>query len=184
MILQNLRIKNFRLFEDLEFNRLGRINLLVGRNNAGKSTVLEALRIYAAVGSPRLLQELLKSHNEAGGNKGRFRFESFFPDNFSPKEGKELIYIGNLAQDDYLTMKNTYFIMEEPSMADSGDEKSLLRRLLQRRQLEVNYQDVSKYDRVRQALKIEARNSRLNQELVRNQLDPPGIFNIWLDYRS
>ncbi len=186
MILKNLRIKNFRLFKNLEFNHLGRINLVVGRNNAGKSTVLEALRIYAAVGSPRLLQELLKSHNEAGASKGRFRFESFFPDNFSPTEEEKepIIYIGNIDQDDYLTMKNTYFVLEEPSTADSGDEKSLLRRLLQRRKMEVDYQDVSKYDGVRQALKIEARNSRLNQDIVRNQLDPPGIFNIWLDYRS
>jgi len=189
MILKNLRIKNFRLFENLEFNRLGRINLLVGKNNSGKSTVLEALRIYAKVGSPKLLQELLKSHDEAGSSKGRFRFENFFPDNFSPTEEEKepIIYIGNtdqIDQDDYLTMKNTYFIMEEPSIADSGDEKSLLRRLLQRRKREVNYQDVSKYDKVRQALKIEARNSRLNQDIVRNQLDPPGIFNIWLDYRS
>lgn len=184
MLLKTLRIKNFRLFENLEFNQLGRINLLVGRNNAGKSTVLEALRIYAAVGSPKLLQELLKSHDEAGASKGRFRFESFFPDNFSLKEGKESIYIGNFDQDDYLTMKNTYFILEEPSTANSGDEKSLLRRLLQRRKMEVDYQAVSKYDGVRKALKIEARNSRLNQDIVRNQLDPPGIFNIWLDYRS
>jgi len=74
MILKNLRIKNFRLFEDLEFNRLGRINLLVGKNNSGKSTVLEALRIYATVGSPKLLQELLKSHNKQAhcGLKGSF----------------------------------------------------------------------------------------------------------------
>ncbi len=186
MILKNLRIKNFRLFENLEFNRLGRINLLVGRNNAGKSTVLEALRIYATVGSPKLLQELLKNHDEAGSSNGRFRFESFFPYNFSPTEEEKepIIYIGNIDQDDYLTMKNTYFILEEPSTANSGDEKSLLRRLLQRRKQEVNYQDVSKYDRVRQALKIEACNSRLNHDIVRNQLDPPGIFNIWLDYRS
>lgn len=113
-----------------------------------------------------------------------FDLKVFFQTIFLQKYGKEPIYIGNLDQDDYLTMKNTYFILEEPSTANSGDEKSLLRRLLQRRKIEVDYQEVSKYDGVRQALKIEARNSRLNQDIVRNQLDPPGIFNIWLDYRS
>jgi AAA15 family ATPase/GTPase len=181
MILQNLRIENFRLFKNLEFERLGRINLLVGRNNAGKSTVLEALQIYATVGSPKLLQELLESHDEIG----PLWFEGFFPDNSSPKEKKTTISIGSTDPGDYLTMKYTYFIFEDPSTSDhEGDEKSLLRRLLQRRKMEVDYQDVSKYDGVRQALKIEARNSRLNQDMVRNQLNPPGVFNVWVDYRT
>jgi hypothetical protein len=181
MILKNLRIKNFRLFENLEFNRLGRINLLVGRNNAGKSTVLEALRIYAAVGSPKLLQELLESHDETG----PLWFEGFFTDNSSPKAGKTTISIGSIDPDDYLTMKYTYFVLEDPSTSDHGDdEKSLLRRLVSRRKLEVNYQDISKYNGVRQAFKIEATNSRLNKPTVRDQLNPPGVFNVWVDYRA
>ncbi len=182
MILKNLRIKNFRLFENLEFKRLGRINLLVGRNNAGKSTVLEALRIYAKVGSPGLLKDLLKNHDEVGGDKGPFWFEGFFPDGSSPKEGKTPIYIGNFDEDDYLTMKYTHFVLEEPSTANHGD---LLGRLLQRRQkIEVDYQDISKYDSVKSSLKIDARNSRLTQPPVRNQLEPPGIFHVWVDYSS
>ncbi len=181
MILKNLRIKNFRLFENLEFNRLGRINLLVGRNNSGKSTVLEALRIYATAGSPKLLKELLEIHDETG----PLWFEGFFPDNSSPKEGKTTISIGSIDQDDYLTMKYTYFVLEDPSTSDHGDdEKSLFRRLLNRRKIEVDYQDVSKYSGVRQAFKIEATNSRLNEPTVRDQLNPPGIFNVWVDYRT
>ena len=44
-MLDSLLIKNFRALEHLEVPQLGRVNLLVGKNNAGKSSVLEALRL-------------------------------------------------------------------------------------------------------------------------------------------
>lgn len=64
-MLNNLRIKNFRMLEDLEIPKLGRVNLIVGKNNSGKSTLLEALRIYAGKAHPRLLREILTGHDEA-----------------------------------------------------------------------------------------------------------------------
>ncbi|HNM44594.1 AAA family ATPase, partial [Plasticicumulans sp.] len=36
-MLDSLTIRNFRLFEDLTIERLGRVNLIVGKNNSGKS---------------------------------------------------------------------------------------------------------------------------------------------------
>ncbi|MBF0349685.1 MAG: AAA family ATPase [SAR324 cluster bacterium] len=47
LILNSLVIENFRILKKLEINPLKRINLLVGENNSGKTTVLEALRFYA-----------------------------------------------------------------------------------------------------------------------------------------
>ncbi len=44
--LESFAIEQFRGLRDLELGGLGRINLLVGQNNAGKSTVLEALSCY------------------------------------------------------------------------------------------------------------------------------------------
>lgn len=64
-MLNNLRIKNFRMLEDLEIPKLGRVNLIVGKNNSGKSTVLEALRIYSSKAHPRLLREILAGHDES-----------------------------------------------------------------------------------------------------------------------
>ena len=46
--LESLQIKNFRMLEDFSVEKLGDVNLIVGKNNSGKSTVLEALRIYAS----------------------------------------------------------------------------------------------------------------------------------------
>ncbi|MDR3707599.1 MAG: AAA family ATPase [Capsulimonadaceae bacterium] len=49
--LPNLEIENFRAFSKLTIPTLGRINLIAGKNNVGKTTVLEALWLYANGGS-------------------------------------------------------------------------------------------------------------------------------------
>jgi len=46
MNLENVTIHQFRGLRDLELKDLGRINLLVGINNSGKTSVLEALSVY------------------------------------------------------------------------------------------------------------------------------------------
>lgn len=47
-MLSSLRIQKFRAFHDLKVPKLGRVNLIVGRNGVGKTTLLEAVRVYAA----------------------------------------------------------------------------------------------------------------------------------------
>ncbi|MDR1011984.1 MAG: AAA family ATPase [Opitutaceae bacterium] len=42
-MLSSIQITNFRGFENLELKDLGRINLIVGRNNTGKTSLLEAI---------------------------------------------------------------------------------------------------------------------------------------------
>ena len=44
--LENVTIHQFRGLRDLELKDLGRINLLVGINNSGKTSVLEAFSVY------------------------------------------------------------------------------------------------------------------------------------------
>lgn len=50
--ISTLGIEGFRALRQLKIEGLGRVNLLTGRNNTGKSSVLEALRILAADASP------------------------------------------------------------------------------------------------------------------------------------
>ncbi|MBP0014758.1 MAG: AAA family ATPase [Roseofilum sp. SBFL] len=45
--LDTVTIHQFRGLQDLELKDLGQINLLVGMNNCGKTSVLEALLLYA-----------------------------------------------------------------------------------------------------------------------------------------
>lgn len=45
--LDSLYIKNFRIFKELKIKTLGRVNLFTGKNNSGKSCLLEAIECYA-----------------------------------------------------------------------------------------------------------------------------------------
>lgn len=47
-MLHSLEIRNYRNLRHLTIEKLGRVNLLVGKNNTGKTSVLEALAIYAS----------------------------------------------------------------------------------------------------------------------------------------
>lgn len=62
--LPDLLIENFRGIESLTLPKLGRVTLLTGKNGVGKSTVLEAVRAYAAQGHPTILHELLTGRRE------------------------------------------------------------------------------------------------------------------------
>jgi AAA15 family ATPase/GTPase len=46
--------KNFRGFEDLAISELGRVNLIAGVNNIGKTALLEALFIHCGAYNPVL----------------------------------------------------------------------------------------------------------------------------------
>jgi energy-coupling factor transporter ATP-binding protein EcfA2 len=65
LVLDSLEIKQFRSFRHLQIERLGRVNLIVGKNNVGKSCLLEAFRLYARRGSPLLIWELLTARDES-----------------------------------------------------------------------------------------------------------------------
>lgn len=43
----SFHVQNFRGFEDLQFNDLGRVNLIAGKNSTGKTSLLEAIQIHA-----------------------------------------------------------------------------------------------------------------------------------------
>lgn len=63
-MLDSLDIKNYRNLKALRIDSLGRINLITGKNNTGKSTILEAIAIYAAKGDLNLIYQLLNERGE------------------------------------------------------------------------------------------------------------------------
>ena len=63
-MLESFQIHNFRLFQHLEVKNLGRVNLIVGKNNSGKSTFLEAVELYASNASATIMLELVESRQE------------------------------------------------------------------------------------------------------------------------
>ncbi|WP_304735947.1 AAA family ATPase [Duncaniella muris] len=60
-MIKSLHIQNFKNLVDLQLPALSRINLISGRNNVGKSTLLEALRLFL---SDAQLPEILNSRGE------------------------------------------------------------------------------------------------------------------------
>lgn len=54
MLYQSLLIENFRGITNLEITDMKRINLLVGRNNCGKTSVLESLFLLSGMSNPQL----------------------------------------------------------------------------------------------------------------------------------
>src|SRR5438046_8038649 len=64
LMLDSLQIEQYRLFEKLVIPRLGRVNLITGKNNVGKTSVLEALRLYATRAEPSTLLEILVGREE------------------------------------------------------------------------------------------------------------------------
>jgi len=63
-MLNSLDIKNYRNLKHLRVNSLGRVNLFTGRNNTGKSTILEAVAIYATSADLGFIYQLLSERGE------------------------------------------------------------------------------------------------------------------------
>jgi AAA15 family ATPase/GTPase len=89
-MLRSLEIKNFRQLNSFQVPRLGQVNLIVGKNSIGKSTVLEALRIYAGNAQRGLLEEIAAEHDE------KFPFEDFFAGRQFPQNEEDGIGIGEI----------------------------------------------------------------------------------------
>lgn len=63
--LESLEIHRFRTFRHLQIPRLGLVNLVTGKNNVGKSCLLEALWLYARRGSQTVIWQLLEARDES-----------------------------------------------------------------------------------------------------------------------
>lgn len=62
--MKSIHIKNYKNLKDLKIDSLSKINLIVGKNNVGKSTLLEAISIFASGGNIISLREILDIRGE------------------------------------------------------------------------------------------------------------------------
>lgn len=62
--MKSLYIKNYKNLRELSIDSLARVNLIVGCNNVGKSTLLEAVSIYLANGNDEWLKTILDFRGE------------------------------------------------------------------------------------------------------------------------
>ena len=142
-MINNLTIRNFRLFDELEIPKLGQVNLVVGKNNSGKSSVLEALMILASQGNPITLATLLGQHDEnlrfdnplADSNIGNIEssFRHFFPKRIFPETDDLGIFIGTNDKDTFVQIEHRLFQEAFEEVQDEGGD--LIRRI---RRLPIN----------------------------------------------
>lgn len=108
-MLDSLRIKNFRCFEDLEIESLGRVNLIVGKNSVGKSTLLEAIFALAHNGSASFLAQILEMRNEF------FDTHNIWPKIKNSHQVEE-IFIGD--SNTYLQMDKAHYAWDDSGLHD------------------------------------------------------------------
>ena len=70
-MLESVRIRNFRVFRDLDLDSLARVNLFAGLNNSGKTTLLEALFLLSGGGNPHMAVNVnvTRGIHEVAGNR-------------------------------------------------------------------------------------------------------------------
>ena len=62
--LPDLSVTGFRGIASLTIGKLGRVTLLTGKNSVGKTSVLDAVRVFTARGHYTVLTELLERRDE------------------------------------------------------------------------------------------------------------------------
>ena len=88
--LPDLTIEGFRGIDKLSIPRLARVTLLAGKNGAGKTTVLDAVRAYAARGNSSVLREILDGREEFSSNIDEDGDTLIAPDWLSLFHGREI----------------------------------------------------------------------------------------------
>ena len=63
-MFQNLKLNGYRGFESYELDGLTRVNLLVGKNNCGKTSILEAINLLVSGGNPLVLEQSASRRGE------------------------------------------------------------------------------------------------------------------------
>ena len=119
-MLSSFQVKNFRLFKDLRIKNIRRVNLIVGKNNSGKSSFLESLALYTSDASPEVIFKLLESRQEdriieqlsrTGGNPIR---HLFFDHRF-PDVSDDGICLGEIESSRTMCLKLAVFSYEKDS---------------------------------------------------------------------
>jgi len=77
-MIEHLHIKNFMCFKALEIPTLKRVNLIAGKNNSGKTTLLDAVRILRSDGKHSVINNILFTRNITKKLNGQFAHEALF----------------------------------------------------------------------------------------------------------
>ena len=111
---KSFRVKNFRCFKDLQINDLGRVNLIAGKNNTGKTALLEAMYIFTRPLSPQILFQLQEIRSQ------------YIPDEHVSAVWRQFFYCMDTSEDievsgeDSLSSICTYLTIREMSKSEEN----------------------------------------------------------------
>lgn len=149
-MLKSLIIKNFRSLEDFQVEKLGRVNLIVGKNNSGKSSVLEALRIFAGNAHQELLEQIAQAHDERhfldknikDSRDVSLPYEDLFAGRRFPKEEKPIV-IGENDNEQALKIFHVYSVEKDYIATDEDGKQETIQR-----PLSITSLDLTKYNKI------------------------------------
>lgn len=98
-MLNSLKIQNFKAIENLEIPELGQINLITGKNNTCKTSVLEAVSILVSGFDKSWLTKLISNRGETPSGKDKINgvdyCSTFFTGRKIVFDQNHKVYIGN-----------------------------------------------------------------------------------------
>lgn len=121
VMLTSVEIRRFRAFRELSVERLGRVNLVVGKNSVGKTTLLEAISLYrsglaAGFFAQKLLerrQEDSRASSQASMGAGNGAFDPLDSLFFQEESEGQEIRIGPKGGRDDLVLKKSWRWLSE-----------------------------------------------------------------------
>lgn len=124
--MEALSIKNFKNLRELNIPVTANVNLVTGRNNVGKSTLLEALAIYVSNGNMLTIIDILQKRGLE--NKNVETFSSLFPNYQTSIDKNNVIEIGDV---------NIQFV-KYSDLTTTHDNKVEISRVIARTEVEMN----------------------------------------------
>jgi hypothetical protein len=130
-MITNLQIRNFRGLKDVTLRELRQVNLLVGGNDTGKTSVLEAMILL--LGDTNLIKELPFTfrNNQSGGHNNQHNFddkENFWPWLFYDRNSQNPVEIKGLT-DDGQTLNLSSSIEQSPGFVGNSQFPIIVRDL-------------------------------------------------------
>lgn len=108
-MIYSLKVHNYRNLVDLKINSLSQINLITGKNNTGKSTLLEAITLLVSKGDIKNILQILLERGE------HFRFSEDYKTTESSVKS-----LSSLFNDRIISFDNNDFI----EISSSNNEKN------------------------------------------------------------
>ncbi len=166
-MFKTIEIKNLRGIAELKINDLSKINVFVGPNNCGKTTILESIFLLLGISNPQisLLINNLRDLSHSENNDFRFNFRDFNYENIislkcrDDHDGERYLKITPIFSNQIITKieQKNYLTNEEPLSTNTFKEAIGLNFDFQKKNDQENYHSELKIDRLNMQVSIDGK---------------------------